>query len=270
MKFFVTIVALLLTALTLVRSISKHEADFASVINKLETIDFKTIDDDALTSLSIDILMFIAYFDGACIKEKLGLNNVPQSAIYDIPNLKEFHAASNINWKIIAVLENAGKICSKNFKHHPYIGILQNIELRDNAIQSIFPEAKSNPTKASECFKWALSQSKPTSPLLDGFDVKAMTHSVDECKATTSLENISNMTKHKITKHNIKSCDFEKYGQPKIIAESVMEKFLKWEILGTPNYNKIDEETTAAAVAVEVKILETQIKCLLDDLENEE
>ncbi|CAG9799858.1 unnamed protein product [Chironomus riparius] len=267
MKFLTSIVSLILLTSAHINA-NKHDADLLSVINKMKSINLRDFN-EVMKTVSTEVLMFISFFDSACVTKKLGVDNVAQSSIYDIPNLKQFQEASKTNLKIISAIENAARICSRSFPYAANIGITQNIEMREGSLQFIFSVTKDNPKKATECFKWSLAQSKPESPLFNGFDVSSITFSDEECAAATSTEDLSNLAEYKIIKSNIKSCNAETFGQIKTIAGSIFEKYLLSTLEGTPEFNELEADINASAVNAEVQLLEAQIKCYLDDLENE-
>lgn len=260
---FIPSTILLIFITTLVSS--DIDADFASVINKIQSIDVKNADSGETKSVPLDVNMFISYFNRDCVVEKLGLNSVDESQIYEVPNLKEFIKSSAKNAKILVAIENAARLCTRNAKD---VGLFQMVQLRSFITKLAFPTTRSNPEKATQCFKWHISQIKPDSPVLDGFNVSNMKYTVEQCKQTTSLELYTKIIADKKNKLQIQSCDLETFGHIKDTANSIIENYLFLK-LSSAQIVQHEAVINVGAINVEANFLESQLNCIMKDLRRE-
>lgn len=247
---------------------STTNVDFASVISKIQTIDYKIAKPEVMDTVPLEIVLILPYFDRDCVVQKLGLKTVNPSLIFSIPKLNDFQNANSKNKKIITAIENAARLCTRNSKDHEDAGLLQMIQVRGFLTELVFPETKTNPEKAVECFKWALSKVKPNSPVLNGFKVKSMRYTVDQCKAATSIQKYAKIVNERTQKLNIQSCDLETFGQAKTTAASIMEMFLFLK-LSSAQITQYQTEVAESALNIEANLLETELSCILRDLKNE-
>ena len=244
------------------------DVDFTSVLNKIQTIDYKTAKPEFMDTVPLEITLFLPYYDHNCVVKKLGIKAVPANKVYNIPKLNEFQDASTKNRKIINAIENAARLCSRQSKDHEDVGLLQMIQLRGFLTELVFPETKQNPEKAVECFKWAISKIKPNSPVLNGFKIKSMKYTVDQCKVATSIEKYSKIIDERTQKLNIQSCDLETFGQARATATTIMEMFLFLKLSST-QIAQHQAEVTGSAINTEANLLETELSCIMRDLKNE-
>ncbi|CAG9799857.1 unnamed protein product [Chironomus riparius] len=264
MRFFIFIIL----SIAAIANSSNLDADFASVISKIQTINHKTAKPEEMDTVPLDIVLFLPYFDRDCVVQKLGLKPVNSNQIYNIPKLNDFQNASTKNKKILIAVENAARLCTRNSKDNEDAGLFQMIQLRGFLTELVFPETKLNPDKAVECFKWALSKVKPNSPVLDGFKIKSMKYTVDQCKVATSIQKYSKIVDDRTQKLNIQSCDQETFGQAKTSATTIMELFLFLKLFSA-QVAQHQDEVTGSAMNSEANLLETELSCILRDLKNE-
>ena len=260
MKLVPSTIILILCLTTLVSS--NIDIDFTSVINKIESIDLINADSGESKSIPLEVNLFTSFFNRSCVVEKLGLNSIDQSQIYKIPNLKEFVKLSPKNAKILVAIENAARLCTRNAKD---VGLFQMVQIRSFLTKSIFPHTRSNPERATQCFKWHVSQIKPNSPVLDGFDVSTMKYTVDQCKATTSLELYTKIVEDRRNKLEIRSCDLETFGHITSTANSIIENFLFLK-LSSAQIVQHEAVINIGAINVEADLLESQLNCIIKDL----
>ncbi|CAG9799855.1 unnamed protein product [Chironomus riparius] len=262
MKLVPSTIILTLSLTTLVSS--NIDIDFASVINKIQSIDVINADSGESKSIPLDVNMIISFFNRSCVIEKLGLHSIDQSQTYEIPNLKEFVKSSANNAKILVAIENAARLCTRNAKD---VGLFQMVQIRSFLTKSIFPHTRSNPERATQCFKWKISQIKPDSPVLDGFDVSTMKYTVDQCKATTSLELYTKVVEEQRSKLEIRSCDLETFGHITRTAKSIIENFLFLK-LSSAQIVQHEAVINVGAINIEADLLESQLNCVMTDLKD--
>ena len=244
------------------------DVDVGSVINKVQDINDKESVLQIIQNLAPSgLARVIPYFKRDCVTKKLGLRNFDQSKVYEIKDLNAFYNLNTINKKIIAAVEKAGRLCtkdSKNFEDKLIIDIVESRYLMLE-MEMIFPNARLDTPRTIECFKWAISKVKPNSLLLEGFKLSSMKYSTDQCKESTSITHYSRIMDESRQILDIQSCDSREYGQHESTAISTMEFF----VLGEFPRAKVDELQgilRQSLINDEEDVLKRQLVCILRDL----
>lgn len=262
MKLVLTTFFLVLAIATV--NCAKYDVEIASVLKTLKSIDLPNADETIYDIIPIEVFEWLIYIDYDCVEEKLDMQNVDKRQIQDIKNLKEFQSLNVNNMKLFVAIGNAAKICTRRLKEYNNIGIHQILVLRDFSAKLIFPDVRLNKNRAEECFKWALSKVEPESPLVKGFNVNSMNYSISACEERTSIDSYRQSLDEQMKKLDIKSCDVDKYEQPREVGYNVMKMFL---------FSKVDNEISEyeemlrdSVINFEADLLETQMNCILRDL----
>ena len=246
---------------------AKYDAEFTSVLNKLKSFDLTTADEEALMAIPIETYMWLMYIDYDCIEEKLSIKSVDKEQIQDIKNLTEFKSLNLNNKKNFLAIGKASNVCTRRSNEFKDQGIYQILTIQAFSAKLIFPDVRLNEDRAEECFKWALSNVEPDSPLVAGFNINSMNYTTEICEKQTSVKSYRQSSEEEMKKLNIKSCDVDKYEQPATVGYNIMKMFLFSKVADKiPEYK---EELTESVIKFEADLLETQMNCILRDLREE-
>ena len=251
MKF---IVLLILFTLTLVNG-TNLDADFTSLFKRFKSLDLQNADFDILEIISFDLVQAVVFMNYDCVAEKLGVNEVDESEMYEIKNITEFQHSSSRNLKILTAILNAAKICSEKAKE-----FVQQSEMREFDI--LFPDLDSFPEKSKECFRWSLSKFRPNSLFIGSFSENNMNSTVDECKNITAATDYIKIINKEAEEMDLKSCTLEAYVQAAEIVLNVIEIYL-YEM---PDDENEDNKLVNYIYSNEKKVLINQLTCIMNDL----
>lgn len=259
MKFNIFIYFFTISAFKTVSS--DLDAEFTSVFNALESIDPNQF--SVSTSIRINVWRFLKFFDRDCVAQKLDINLVEN--IRPIQNLTQFIIESSRNSKILSAIEDASIICSRFSKDHKDAGIIDILTFQNLQKSVIFHDIIENPNRAAECFKLSLFKSRPNSPVVKNYDPNSLSYSLHECNNSTALNEYIDIAIQKWTKNDIKSCDLKTYSHEKVVGYNVMESYLLSKMTRQMR-NKYQKTVLETAINSQTEILETQIKCIMQDL----